>query len=401
MRWMDALVWMLVSTSILGLGHFYVYRRLVAGPGLPKPARIAAGTALLVLLVLVPVTFVTMRTIPRDWITIPAFVVFGWMGLLSSWFTLLVLTDVGRWTAALVQRFRSGRPASADETTVSRRRALSRLLASGVAIGGAVLTGVGVGVVAYGFAKKRLEITLDKLPTEFDGFKIVQVSDIHVGPTIGRGFVEAMVAAANEEEPDLIAITGDLVDGTVEQLGPHTAPLAQLRASAGVYFVTGNHEYYSGADDWVAEVERLGIATLRNRRVELRRGEAVVDLAGVTDHHAGRFSDAPDFETALAGRDTSRELLLLAHQPAALADAVRHDVGLQLSGHTHGGQFWPWNWVVYLVHPVVAGLARFGRTQVYVNAGTGYWGPPVRLGTRSEVTVITLRAKSPTPSAAS
>src|SRR5690349_14702017 len=199
MRWMDALVWMLVSTSILGLGHFYVYRRLVAGPGLPKPARIAAGTALLALLVLVPVTFVTMRTIPRDWITIPAFVVFGWMGLLSSWFTLLVLTDVGRWTAALVQRFRSGRPAPADETAGSRRRALSRLLASGVAIGGAVLTGVGVGVVAYGFAKKRLEITLDKLPTEFDGFKIVQVSDIHVGPTIGRGFVEAMVAAANEE----------------------------------------------------------------------------------------------------------------------------------------------------------------------------------------------------------
>jgi len=393
MKWMDALTWMAFSTSVLGLGHFYVYRRLVAAPGLSRRVRLAAGGILLALLALVPVTFASIRTLPRDWITVPAFVVFGWMGLLSSWFTLLVLTDVGRWTALAIARLRPGRRPPA-EGAVSRRLALSRMLAGGVAAGGALLTGAGVGVALYGFAKKRLEITLDKLPSEFDGFKIVQVSDVHVGPTIGRGFVEAIVAAANKEAPDLVAITGDLVDGTVEHLGQHTAPLADLRASAGVYFVTGNHEYYSGADEWVEEVERLGIVALRNRRVELRRGDAVIDLAGVTDHHAGRFGDAPDFELTLAGRDPMRELVLLAHQPAALRDAIRHDVGLQLSGHTHGGQFWPWNWVVHLVHPVVAGLARFGRTQVYVNTGTGYWGPPVRLGTQSEVTVITLRAKA-------
>lgn len=392
MRWMDALIWLTLSTSLLGLGHFYVYRRLVADAGLEKSRRIAAGSVLLFLLVLVPLTFASMRTLPRDWITVPAFVVFGWMGLLSSWFTLLVLADAGRLTVRLAARIRSRRPAAGDEATLSRRRALSRLVAGGVALGGAGLTGVGVAVAAYGFTKKRLEITLDKLPPAFDGFKIVQVSDVHVGPTIGRAFVESMVAAANEETPDLIAITGDLVDGTVEQLRAHTAPLAQLKAAHGVFFVTGNHEYYSGVDDWVEEVERLGIVVLRNRRVALERGEAAVDLVGVTDHHAGRFSDGPDFDAALSGRDPTRELLLLAHQPAALREAVRRDVGLQLSGHTHGGQFWPWNWVVHLVHPVVAGLARFERTQVYVNAGTGYWGPPVRLGTQSEVTVLTLRS---------
>jgi len=393
MSWRDVLIWMTMMTSLLGLGHFYVYRRLVADPGLRKAQRTWAAALLVGLLLLVPVTLATMRSAPRDWMTVPAFVAFGWMGLLSSWFTLLVLTDGGRLTARGIERLRRrGRPTPSAETVVSRRKALSRMLAGGVALGGAGLTGVGVAVVAYGFTKKRLEVTLDKLPPAFDGFKIVQVSDIHVGPTIGRGFVESMVAAVNEEQADLVAITGDLVDGSVEQLREHTAPLAGLEARHGSYFVTGNHEYYSGADEWIEEVERLGIVTLRNRRVTLERGGERVDLAGVTDHHGGRFSDAPDFEAALAGRDASRELLLLAHQPAALRDARRHDVGLQLSGHTHGGQFWPWNWVIHLIQPVVAGLARFGRTQVYVNAGTGYWGPPVRIGTQSEITVVILRA---------
>ena len=395
MSWMDALIWMAVSTSVLGLGHFYVYRRLVTDASLTKPARRFALVALVLLLLLVPLTFVSMRSLPRSWLTGPSFVAFGWMGLLSTWFSLLVLSDVARLALGLVARLRRGRNAPDPEATVlPRRRALARLIAGGVAFGGAALTGTGVAIAAYGFTKRRLDITLSKLPAAFDGFKIVQVSDVHVGPTLGRAFVESMVAAANEEQADLIAITGDLVDGTVEQLRDQTAPLAGLVATHGAYFVTGNHEYYSGVDEWVTEVQRLGIQVLRNQSVVLRRGDAAIDLAGVTDHRAGRYGDGPDFEAALTGRDETRELLLLAHQPAALVEAVRRDVGLQLSGHTHGGQFWPWNWVVYLVQPVVSGLARFGRTQVYVNAGTGYWGPPVRLGTQAEVTVLTLRAPS-------
>jgi predicted MPP superfamily phosphohydrolase len=393
MSWRDAVIWMAVMTSVLGLGHFYVYRRLVADASLTKRARLSLLVALGLLLLLVPATFASMRSLPRSWLTVPSFVVFGWMGLLSSWFSLLVLTDVVRLVSALVARLRR-RPGVRDSegTLLPRRRALARMIAGGVALGGAALTGTGVAIAAYGFRKRRLEVTLSKLPAAFDGFKIVQVSDIHVGPTIGRDFVLSMVAAANEEQADLIAITGDLVDGTVAQLREHTAPLAGLLAKQGVYFVTGNHEYYSGADEWVTEVERLGIQVLRNRRVALWREDAAVDLAGVTDHRAGRYGDGPDFDAALEGRDETRELLLLAHQPAALSEAVRRGVGLQLSGHTHGGQFWPWNWVIYLVQPVVAGLARFGRTQVYVNAGTGYWGPPMRLGTQAEITVLTLRS---------
>jgi len=393
--WKEAVIWMAIMTSVLGVGHFYVYRRLVHDASLTKRTRLALGLVLGLLLLLLPLTFVFMRSLPRDALTVPSFIVFGWMGLLSSWFSLLVLVDVTRLFLGVWARLRTGRPGRAKEvspTALPRRQALGRLVAGGVALGGAGLTGIGVTVAAFGFTKRRLDVILSKLPPEFDGFKIVQVSDIHVGPTIGRTFVEAMVRAANEEAPDLIAVTGDLVDGSVEHLGEHTAPLSDLVAPHGVYFVTGNHEYYSGADEWVEELRRLGLIVLRNQRVELERAGARVDLAGVNDHSAGRYGDEPDFDAALAGRDQARELILLAHQPRALTEAVRHDVGLQLSGHTHGGQFWPWNWVVHLIQPVVAGLARFERTQVYVNSGTGYWGPPVRLGTRSEMTVLTLRS---------
>jgi predicted MPP superfamily phosphohydrolase len=201
-----------------------------------------------------------------------------------------------------------------------------------------------------------------------------------------------MVAAANALTPDLVAITGDLVDGSVENLRAHTEPLARLKGPEGRYFVTGNHEYYSGADDWIAEVGRLGIPTLRNDAVRLKRRGASLLIAGVTDHRAAEFGDGPDLARALRRRRPAEEVVLLAHQPREISEAEKHNVGLQISGHTHGGQFWPWNWAVYLVQPVVAGLARFGRTQIYVNSGTGYWGPPMRLGTQSEITLITLRS---------
>ena len=193
--------------------------------------------------------------------------------------------------------------------------------------------------------------------------------------------MERMVETANALSPDLVAITGDLVDGSVANLRSHTEPLSLLEAKQGRYFVTGNHEYYSGADDWIDEMGRLGIPTLRNESVRLERDGTSLLLAGVTDHRAREFGDAPDLARALRRRRPDEEVVLLAHQPREITEAQKHDVGLQLSGHTHGGQFWPWNWAVYLVQPVVAGLARFGRTQIYVNSGTGYWGPPMRLGT--------------------
>jgi predicted MPP superfamily phosphohydrolase len=244
-------------------------------------------------------------------------------------------------------------------------------------------------------AVRRLEIELPRLPEALAGTKIVQITDIHVGPTIGRSFIEELVRRCNALEPDVVAITGDLVDGSVDQLGEAVAPLAELKARHGVFFVTGNHEYYSGAEEWVAELRRLGVRVLRNERVSIGHGEHSFDLAGIDDHHAHGMAPGhgPDLPRALAGRDPGRELVLLAHQPAAVREAARHGVGLQLSGHTHGGQIWPFSYLVRLQQPYLAGLAREGDTQIYVSCGTGYWGPPMRLNAPAEITEIILQPR--------
>jgi predicted MPP superfamily phosphohydrolase len=180
----------------------------------------------------------------------------------------------------------------------------------------------------------------------------------------------------------------------VAELRDAIAPIAGLRARHGVYFVTGNHEYYSGVDAWLAELTRLGVRVLRNERVEIGGGDASFDLAGIDDWSSRGMAPGhgPDLPRALDGRDPARELVLLAHQPRAVHEAAARGVGLQLSGHTHGGQIWPWGFAVRLQQPYVLGLSREGRTHIYVSPGTGYWGPPMRLGTRGEITRVILRA---------
>jgi len=217
----------------------------------------------------------------------------------------------------------------------------------------------------------------------------VQITDVHVGPTIGKDFIEEIVRTANAENADCVVITGDLVDGSVAELGPLVAPLKNLQAKDGVYFVTGNHEYYSGADEWLAFLPTLGIRVLRNERVSLREG---LDLAGVDDHSARGFGrgHGTDLEKALGDRDVSRALVLLAHQPKTILDAIDYAIDLQLSGHTHGGQIWPWGYAVRLDQPHVAGLSRHGGAHIYVSRGTGYWGPPMRIGAPAEITRIEL-----------
>ncbi|HSS38874.1 MAG TPA: metallophosphoesterase [Polyangia bacterium] len=233
------------------------------------------------------------------------------------------------------------------------------------------------------------------MPAALHGFSIVQLTDIHVGPTIGRRFVEDVVARTNALEPDLVAITGDLVDGHVHDLAESIAPLAQLRARHGVFFVTGNHEYFSGAEAWVNELTRMGIRVLQNERVVIGNAGASFDLAGVDDRsavHYGGLAPQEAVARALSGRDSSRELVLLAHQPRSALDAESFGVGLQLSGHTHGGQIWPFGLIVRLQQPFTAGLHRHRDAQVYVSRGTGYWGPPMRLAAPSEITHVRLES---------
>lgn len=235
----------------------------------------------------------------------------------------------------------------------------------------------------------QVDVPVTDLPKALHGFSIAQISDVHVGPTIKRGFVEQIVALVNELKADLIAVTGDLVDGSVQQLSVHTAPLAGLRARHGAYFVTGNHEYYSGERAWTAEIRRLGLQVLKNEHVVLQHNGASLVLAGVTDLSAHHFNAAElsDPVAALRGAPAGAGAkILLAHQPNSAAAAAGAGFDLQISGHTHGGQFWPWNLFVRFFQPFTGGLYRMKNLWVYVNRGTGYWGPPNRFGVPSEIT---------------
>lgn len=296
------------------------------------------------------------------------------MGLFSSVLVLTVLRDVVRLLA--------------DAPSLSEPTAIAVLgLASLFTLVGYVNARRVARVVT-------VDVPLANLPKELAGFTIVQLSDIHVGPTIKREYVQAIVDRVNQLDADLVAITGDVVDGSVEDLRAHTAPLGSLRSRHGSYVVTGNHEYYSGATAWMREFERIGLRGLHNRHVVIAHRGARFVLGGVTDFSAGAFDtgQASDPNAALAGSPPDLLRILLAHQPRSATAAEAAGFDLQLSGHTHGGQFWPWNFFVPLQQPFTAGLHRLGRLMVYTSRGTGYWGPPKRFGAPSEITVLRLIA---------
>ncbi|HVV15643.1 MAG TPA: metallophosphoesterase [Polyangia bacterium] len=313
-----------------------------------------------------------------------------WLGTMFLFLVAWGAADLARAGAALAQR-----ATGAARVAPGRRRFLARTAAAGVTSIVAAASAVALRAARLPSPVRPVSVRLDRLPAALDGFSIVQLTDIHVGPTIGRAFMEDVVARTNALEPDLVAITGDLVDGQVGALAGSIAPLAQLRARHGVFFVTGNHEYFSGAEAWVNELTRIGIRVLQNERVVIGNGAASFDLAGVDDRSAVHYGGLPPNEAlarALGGRDSSRELVLLAHQPRSVLDAEPFGVGLQLSGHTHGGQMWPFGLIVRLQQPFTAGLHRHGRSQVYVSRGTGYWGPPMRLAAPSEITHLRLES---------
>jgi hypothetical protein len=385
--WIRFLPFVLVSTLTSGLLHRYVWARLVRASELPARWARAGKYAVIGLAVLVPLSMFLARALPRSLASVVAYVGYGWLGVLFYLFGLLLLTDLARLVGAAISR----NSADSPEVQAERRALLGRGAALFASVGAVGLGAWGAVEVARGAAIQSVRVALARLPKKLEGFVVAQITDVHVGPTIGRGFIEEIVRKTNELAPDVVVITGDLVDGSVAELREHVAPLAGLKAPHGVFFVTGNHEYYSGADAWIAELGRLGIRVLRNERVELRVGDDVIDLAGVDDHSSRRTpGHGPDLDKALRGRDPTRELILLAHQPKAIFEASAKGVGLQLSGHTHGGQLWPWTYLVYLQQPYVSGLHRHGDAQIYVSRGTGYWGPPMRLGAPAEITKLTL-----------
>ncbi len=379
------IVFLAVALSIAFGLHYYLWARLVRDPSLPPPWHTLATLCIVALGLLVPVGIALSRFAPRPLAAPVMWVVYSWLGLAFFLFVLFAPADLGRAMYGWFQR---------DAMDPARRQTLARIVGAVVGFSGFGLAGAALFAALRPVAVKRLGVRLEKLPDSMDGFTIVQLTDIHVGPTIGKAFIDDMVARTNALRPDLIAITGDLVDGSVAELAPLVESLRDLRATHGVFFVTGNHEYYSGVDPWLAHLRTLGIRVLRNERVAIGgEGEgAGFDLAGVDDLHAHQFGNGHgmSFTRIVAGRDPSRALVLLAHQPKAVADAAPHGVDFQLSGHTHGGQMYPFNYLVQLQQNYIAGMYRHRGAQLYVSCGTGYWGPPMRLAAPAEITHITL-----------
>jgi predicted MPP superfamily phosphohydrolase len=378
----------IVLTVLLGL-HYYLWARLVRDSHVPPPFGALASVAVILAAASIPATFFLGRVAPHG-VRVLAWPAYTWIGLMFLLVVVLASMDLVRLLLAFIRRMSGAEAPDAD-----RRAHLARWLA-----GGAIVTASGLGIAAMRsalgpIAVRRVEIPLSRLTPTQDGITLVQLTDLHIGPTIGHRDLVDIVNRTNALSPDLVAITGDLVDGTVAQLRDSVAPLADLKAKYGVFFVTGNHEYFSGASAWVREISRLGIRVLRNERVAIGSPDVAFDLAGVDDRSAARSAEeghGEDLEKALAGRDRSRAVVLLAHQPRTVMDAARHGVDLQLSGHTHGGQIWPFGALVRLQQRFLWGLGRHGDTIIYVSRGTGYWGPPMRLLAPAEITQIVLKA---------
>lgn len=387
------LVFLLVVGTISVAAHRWFWVRLVSDVTRRRGVRRAGALALTLLALSIPAGLAALPIFGPVLGTAIAWVGATWAGVL---FLLLVWLGGGELLRLAARGVRAARRARASPPAVDldRRRFLARSLA-GVAGAGAGATAV-VGLVEGARPPEivHVRVPIARLPTAFEGFRIVQLTDVHVGPLLGRAFIEDLVARTNALHPDLVAITGDLVDGSVETLRDAVAPLAGLAAPHGVWFVTGNHEYYMGADAWLAHLATLRVTPLRNERTELRRGDAAITLAGIDDASAARFGGGhgADLDRALSGRDPHRPVVLLAHQPRQVADAERLGVDLQLSGHTHGGQIAPFGWLVRLVQPAVQGLHRFGPTWLYVSRGAGFWGPPMRVANPAELTLVELVA---------
>jgi predicted MPP superfamily phosphohydrolase len=344
------------------------------------PWGVALGVAVLIAAcLLVPLSVRTRAIRNRVWADRLSWVGLTAMGFFSFLFVITVLRDL---SLLAVYTF-----------DAALARAWIMPSAVGVLLATALTTVIGMIIARRRPRIVKIDIPVANLPEGLRGFSIAQISDVHVGPTIKRPFVEGIVSRVNALKCDLIAVTGDLVDGSVTQLAAHTAPLADLAARHGTFFVTGNHEYYSGERAWTHELRRLGLHVLKNEHVVLQHNGSELVLAGVTDYTAHHFDPAQQSDPAAAldgAPDAAGARILLAHQPSSAEAAANAGFDVQLSGHTHGGQFWPWNLFVRLYQPFTGGLHRLRNLMVYVSRGTGYWGPPNRFGVPSEITHIRL-----------
>lgn len=413
------IVFLAVVLGLLALIHWYLWKRLVRDVSRPGSVFRRAGTLLILLFPLLMLTFFAGRALGLPFAVEQ---VIAWPG--AYWFVVMLylglallageivrplllralerraLDDAGRLSRpgltgteaeaeapAVSTEEKTGTGDEAQDGPASPERRL--FVARAIAIGAGA---VAAGTVGYGshaarqLTTKHVPVQLAGLPRAAHGYRIAVVSDIHLSSLLGASHCRRVVDVVNRTGADLVAVVGDLVDAGVEDLRSAAAPLAELSSRDGTFFVTGNHEYYVGAEQWLDHLRNLGMVVLENERREM----PYFDLAGVNDVAGEDSGQGPDFTAALGDRDRRRTSVLLAHQPVLIHDAVEHGVDLQLSGHTHGGQLWPGNALAALANPTLEGLERYGDTQLYVTRGAGTWGPPVRVGAEPDITVVEL-----------
>jgi predicted MPP superfamily phosphohydrolase len=380
---------------VTALLHVYIGVRLVPGLEAHPLSQWLLIIGLALSALLMPLGLMAGRVAKKPLADVLTWVGLLCMGLFSSMFVLTLARDAGLLLLWLADVVLPGRLPLAWLRIAS---------AEAVPLLGVLVTVLGFLNARRTAAVVRVDVPIKGLPPALQGFTLAQISDIHVGPTIKQQYLRRIVDKVNALDADVVAITGDLVDGKVSELSAHTAPLADLKSRHGTYFVTGNHEYYSGAHAWIDELRRLGLTVLLNQHVVIRpspspgtapgQDSKPLVLAGVTDYSAGHFDPAhrSDPEAALRGAPLNAVRVLLAHQPRSAAAAAKAGFDLQLSGHTHGGQFYPWNLFVRFQQPFTAGLHKLQNLWVYTSRGTGYWGPPKRFGAPSEITALRLVA---------
>lgn len=364
-----------VALSILGGAHVYIALRIISGLGLQGAAARAGWAVAAALFGSLFLAFAA-RKLPLGLARALHLVGYSWMGLFALSLASVAAVDLVSALASPLTHSKGWGPIEV------------------AAVGALVVPAFAWGAIrALGKATvEKIDVPVANLPAELEGYRIVQVSDLHVGDTVGRAWTRRLVDQVNALQPDAVAITGDVADGSAARIRDEVAPLGGLKAKDGVFFCTGNHEYFNGLGGWLAEMRRLGFHVLLNEHRVIHRGPARLVIAGATDHDGGGFVEGHESRPDLAfeGAPQGAPRILLAHQPRTAYQAGGLGIDLQLSGHTHGGQFFPWKHFVRLQQPALAGMADIGGVRVYTHRGTGFWGPPLRILAPPEIAELRL-----------
>ncbi len=390
----------MIFASVLLIGSTYICLRLVPRTSLCGWKKYLACALCYLPLVYLPVRY-AVRSMASAGESVPyaldiaLFICYIIIGSLSVLATVVFLTDVFLLVKKLTSRWgfaeKKIKSDSVQEPDLSRRQFLQNSLSAGIVLTSGAFIAYGVDEAMGMPNLKQVHVPIQNLPQSLHGFKIAQLTDLHINRPIPITRLENIVTEVNALNPDAIVITGDMSDSFPWQVREEMDPLRHLKAVHGKYFVSGNHEYYTGIDDWLEEIDRIGLLDLHNEHRVIERDGHRLLMCGVPDISAPRmYAHRSSPILAQQGSQSGDVKILLAHQPQSIYEAVKAGYDLQISGHTHGGQIIPWTFVTDYVQPYFYGLYEVEKTQLYVSRGTGYWGPPIRIGAPAEIVLLEL-----------